>query len=169
MSARTAATATASATGTAATATASPCAGSATLRTAGAGGLTGIHRRGSIIAVEVGLVFLVDFSGLVVKVVSALDQDRALVGGRLALVELVTRTARSARLPRQRNRRLAGRNLDGVGVGRCLLRHLGLLLADERLAAELDAVAFDGQHLHHHLVAFAQFVLHFLHTMLGDL
>ncbi len=40
---------------------------------------------------------------------------------------------------------------------------------DERLAAELDAIAFDGKNLNHHLIAFAQFVLHFLDAMLSDL
>ena len=52
---------------------------------------------------------------------------------------------------------------------RSRLAQLGLLLLDQRLAAELDAIAFDGQNLDHDLIALAQLVLHFLDAMLGNL
>src|SRR5215469_1135759 len=36
--------------------------------------------------------------------------------------------------------------------------HLGTLLLQDCLARQLDAIAFDGQHLHQDLIAFLQFV-----------
>src|ERR1035438_5625302 len=42
-------------------------------------------------------------------------------------------------------------------------------LPKDRLAAELDAVAIDTQHLHHQLVAYAQLILQILNPMFGNL
>ena len=46
--------------------------------------------------------------------------------------------------------------------------HLGALLLENGFARQPDAVAFDGQHLHQHLVAFLQFVADILDAVLGD-
>src|SRR5208283_1801243 len=46
--------------------------------------------------------------------------------------------------------------------------HLGALLFQDGLARQLDAVAFDCQHLHQDLVAFFQFVTNIVDAMLGD-
>src|SRR5579862_1203072 len=116
--------------------------------------------RGRIETVEVGLVLFIELTLLLVEVLAALDQDRALIGGRLTIIELVPRLCR---------RRCSGCVDLCSALGRRFLCDLGALFLDQRLAAQLDAIAFDGQHLHHHLVAFAQLVLHFLHAMLGDL
>jgi hypothetical protein len=59
---------------------------------------------------------------------------------------------------------------------RCLARwfwkrsptHLGALLFQNRLPGQLDAVAFDGQNLHQHLVAFFQFIANILDSVFGD-
>src|SRR5262249_25821502 len=48
-------------------------------------------------------------------------------------------------------------------------RHLGALLFENGFAGQLDAIAFDAQDLHQHLVAFLQFVTDFAHAMFGDL
>src|SRR5208337_4918949 len=45
-------------------------------------------------------------------------------------------------------------------------RHFGPLLFEDRLAGQLDAVAFDRQHFHQHLVAFLQFVANILDPVL---
>jgi hypothetical protein len=47
--------------------------------------------------------------------------------------------------------------------------HLGALLAQNRLAAQLNAVPFNSQDFHQYLVAFLQFVFHFFHSMFGNL
>lgn len=69
-----------------ASASARPCS-SGERRTAG------MYHRGSIHTVEVWLVRLVDLdtAAILFEVVSALDQDRALIRARLALVELIAR------------------------------------------------------------------------------
>src|SRR5579871_2354054 len=149
---------------TATTTTPVPAASIAASRpsTPAAGNLARRHRR-AFGTVEVRLVVLVDLLRLIlVEVLAALDQDRALVRPRLLIVEFVPR------LRRRWNWRLYRCRFGGRCFHRRLLRQLRLLLADQRLAAQLDAVAFDRQHLHHHLVAFAQLVLHFLHPMLGN-
>ena len=46
--------------------------------------------------------------------------------------------------------------------------HLGALLFQDGLARQLDAVAFDSQHLHQDLVAFFQFVANVVNAVLGD-
>ena len=46
--------------------------------------------------------------------------------------------------------------------------HLRALLFQNRFARQPDAIAFDRQHLHQHLVAFFQFVANILDAMLGD-
>ena len=43
------------------------------------------------------------------------------------------------------------------------------LLFQQRLARKLDAIALDAQNLDQYLIAFAQFVLHVFHAMLGNL
>ena len=45
-------------------------------------------------------------------------------------------------------------------------RHLRALLLQDRLARKPDTVAFDGQHLHQHLVAFLQLIAHIGNAML---
>jgi hypothetical protein len=46
--------------------------------------------------------------------------------------------------------------------------HLGALLFQNRLARQLDAVAFDGQNFHQHLVAFFQFIANIFDSVFGD-
>src|SRR6516162_6380643 len=46
--------------------------------------------------------------------------------------------------------------------------HLGALLFEDGLARQLDAIAFDGQHLHQDLVAFFQFVANIVDAMLSN-
>src|SRR5258706_4622739 len=46
--------------------------------------------------------------------------------------------------------------------------HLGALLFQDRLARQLDAIAFDGQHFHQYLVAFFQFVLDIFNSVLSN-
>src|SRR5689334_12257578 len=50
-----------------------------------------------------------------------------------------------------------------------LSSHLGTLFSQDRLARQLDAIAFDSQHLHKNLIAFMQLVAHILDAVLGDL
>src|ERR1035441_7628147 len=139
------------------------------LGTARASRLSSDRNRCAFHAVEVRLVFLVYlFAILLVKVISAFDQDSALVRFGLTLVELMAglggcKGRRGGRLCNARLR------LFSFNRRRSRLAQFGVLLADERLAAEFDAIAFNGQNLDHDLIALAQFVLHFLHAMLGDL
>ena len=65
----------------------------------------------------------------------------------------------------KRSRSFAHRRSSG-GEGRST--HLRALLFQNRFARQPDAVAFDGQHLHQHLIAFFQFVANILDAMLGD-
>ena len=46
--------------------------------------------------------------------------------------------------------------------------HLRALLFQNRFARKPDAVAFDRQYLHQHLVAFLQFIANILNAVLGD-
>ena len=46
--------------------------------------------------------------------------------------------------------------------------HLGALLFQNCLAGQLDAVAFDGQNFHQHLVAFFQFVANIFDSVFRD-
>src|ERR1039458_2031396 len=46
--------------------------------------------------------------------------------------------------------------------------HLGALLFQNRLPRQFDPIAFDGQNLHQHLVAFFQFIANILDSVLGD-
>src|SRR5262252_2452016 len=47
--------------------------------------------------------------------------------------------------------------------------HLGALLLEDGLPRQLNAVAFDGQHLDQDLVAFFQFIANIIYAMLGNL
>ena len=46
--------------------------------------------------------------------------------------------------------------------------HFRALLFQNCLAGQLDAVAFDGQNFHQHLVAFFQFIANILDSVFGD-
>ena len=107
-------------------------------------GLSGCHRRA--LAVEVRLGALVELLAalLFVEVVSALDEDGALIRLGLPLVELMARS-RCRSWSRRRSRSFIRAALALAGLNRSRLCQLGLLLPDERFAAELDAVAFNGQ------------------------
>src|SRR5690348_10269850 len=50
-----------------------------------------------------------------------------------------------------------------------LSSHLGTLFSQDRLARQLDAIAFDGEHLYQDLITFVQFVTHVLNAMFSDL
>ena len=62
------------------------------------------------------------------------------------------------------------------GGSRCSLQfrrwsptHFRALLFQDRFARQLDAVAFDSQHFHQHLVALFQLVANLFNSVLGDL
>src|ERR1700751_1829029 len=119
--------------------------------------------RYALYSVEVRLVLFVDLLPFfLIEVVSAFNQDCALIGARLTLVEVI------ARLCRHRNGRRLGTGFLGFR-GRGRLRQLRALFLDERLTAQLDAVPLDSKNLDHHLITFAKFVLHFLNPVLCDL
>src|SRR5581483_9930929 len=90
-------------------------------------------------AIEVGLIAAAFF---VSKVVSAFDGDGAAVGIGLALGSAFLLGSGSA--------------------------HLGALLAQNCLAGELNAIAFQGQNFDQDLIAFLQLILHFLDAMFCD-
>jgi hypothetical protein len=46
--------------------------------------------------------------------------------------------------------------------------HLGALLFQDGLARQLDAIAFNGQHLHQDLIAFFQLVANIVDAVLGN-
>jgi hypothetical protein len=46
--------------------------------------------------------------------------------------------------------------------------HFGALLFQDGFARQLNAIAFDGQHFHQHLVAFLQLVAHIVDAVLGN-
>ena len=72
------------------------CSGSTSGPGSSTGSLTHRNRR-TLDAIEVRLVLLVDLLALfvvIIEIFPALDQDGALIGARLAIVELVARTRR---------------------------------------------------------------------------
>jgi len=96
-------------------------------------------------AIEVRLAFVL------VKVSAAFDGDTlAAVGTRCLLAMTGSISLRTG-------------GCTGLGS------HLGALLAQDCLARELDAIAFDGQNLHQDLIAFVQLVAHVLDAVLGNL
>ena len=70
----------------------------------------------------------------------------------------------------RRNRSRFGLNLAAQGLcGRwCASPHLRALLFQNCLARKADAVAFDRQDFHQHLVAFLQFVANIFNAMFGN-
>src|SRR3569623_3175733 len=138
----------------AATATAPVVVGTGTTGTrwATSGWLAGGDRR-TVGAGEGGLILFVELLAafFFVEVLSAFNQDRALIGARLAFVEFTARARRPAGLLRCFFSPAAA-GTTGIAVlegsaGSCC--QLGFLFANESLATELDAIAFDGQNLDH--------------------
>jgi hypothetical protein len=78
---------------------------------------------------------------------------------------------RSLRYGRRQRRRLRRGSTVGslIRVRRRSPTHFGALLLQDRLARQLDAVTFDGQNFHEHLVAFFQFIANIFDSVFGNL
>src|SRR6185437_1074927 len=113
--------------------------------------LRALIRRRTFGPVEVRLVLLVELVALF-ELFAAFDHDGALVRLWLALVEFVAFCTRPWLL--RAWFAAAHAVLLRLSCNTGLLCQLRLLLLDERFARELDAIALEGKHLYHHLVAF---------------
>jgi hypothetical protein len=123
-------------------------------------------RSGSAVrTVEVRLIAALDEWLLVIEFFATFNGDGAGIRCRLPFY-------RGLRLrPRRTWRRDVAPTIVSAGTtsGWLWESELFALLFQQRLARKLDAIAFDSQNFDQDLIAFAQFVLHIFHAVLGNL
>src|ERR1700733_4768773 len=136
------------------------CGTAGTTRTSRSASFRRCGIRGAIRAIEVWLISAFDKWLIIIELFATFDGDGAGVGRRLPFYRGLRLGARSTG-----SRSFAATIVSGW-LGEA---ELFPLLAQERLARKLDAVAFDAQDLDQYLIAFAELVLHVFHAMFGNL
>jgi hypothetical protein len=127
--------------------------------------LCGSRGRSAVRTVEVRLIAALDEWLLVIEFFATFNGDGAGIRCRLPF-------DRGLRLcPRRTRRRDVAPTIVSTRTASGWLwkSELFALLFQQSFARKLDAIAFDSQNLDQYLIAFAQFVLHVFHAMLGNL